>query len=138
MIKYDLRCGQGHEFEGWFSSSDDYDDQCKRDLVECPVCGQTDITKMIVAPNVATSEQRERSQGALASQIKKARDHIENTYAYVGDDFASQVRDMHDGLTKAKPIYGKSTPEETKALIKDDIPIVPIPDVIAPKGNKLN
>ena len=32
MIRYDLRCEQGHGFESWFQSSSAYDSQRKRKL----------------------------------------------------------------------------------------------------------
>ena len=37
MIRYALACEAGHEFEGWFSASADYDDQSARGLIACPV-----------------------------------------------------------------------------------------------------
>jgi hypothetical protein len=39
MIIYDLRCENGHIFEGWFEDSQAYEDQNARCLVSCPVCG---------------------------------------------------------------------------------------------------
>jgi len=55
MIRYDLICQDDHSFEGWFSSSSDYDAQRKKRLVECPICGSAKIEKAIMAPNVATN-----------------------------------------------------------------------------------
>jgi hypothetical protein len=53
MIRYGLVCKKGHEFEGWFRDSADYDGQAKRRLVECPVCGSKSVEKQIMAPSVA-------------------------------------------------------------------------------------
>ncbi|MBE0618536.1 MAG: DUF1178 family protein, partial [Proteobacteria bacterium] len=39
MITFDLACGQGHRFEGWFGNAQDYEDQLARGLLECPLCG---------------------------------------------------------------------------------------------------
>jgi hypothetical protein len=44
MIKYDLKCDLSHEFEGWFSSSDNYENQALKGLVTCPVCGNDKVT----------------------------------------------------------------------------------------------
>ena len=40
MIKYALHCEKAHDFESWFPSAASYDDQRKRRLVTCPVCGK--------------------------------------------------------------------------------------------------
>ncbi len=52
MKVLDLQCPQGHSFEGWFGSQDDYDAQRARGLVTCPVCNDSDIVKMLSAPRL--------------------------------------------------------------------------------------
>jgi len=52
MKVLDLQCRQGHSFEGWFGSQGDYDDQRSRGLVTCPVCNDSEITKMLSAPRL--------------------------------------------------------------------------------------
>ncbi len=66
MIKYTLVCEAAHTFEGWFRNSGDFDAQCERNLVVCPICGATNIKKGLMAPAVSTSRNRE----ALVPQIK--------------------------------------------------------------------
>src|SRR5579872_2431987 len=56
MIKYTLRCEQGHEFESWFKNSAAYDNQRKRGLIACPGCGSAKVEKAIMAPRLARSE----------------------------------------------------------------------------------
>ncbi|WP_417670275.1 DUF1178 family protein [Roseibium sp.] len=58
MIKYSLSCELVHCFEGWFRNSEDFDRQCKLDLVSCPVCGSTDVKKSLMAPAVSTSRKK--------------------------------------------------------------------------------
>lgn len=58
MIVFDLKCNHDHTFEGWFRSSQDYDAQSDRDMIECPACGSADVTKAIMAPNVASKGNR--------------------------------------------------------------------------------
>ena len=53
MIVFDLRCGAGHVFETWFGTSEDYEDQRGRGLVICPLCGDTQVGKAVMAPAVA-------------------------------------------------------------------------------------
>ncbi|WP_295501217.1 DUF1178 family protein [Limnohabitans sp. Rim8] len=52
MKVLDLQCALGHSFEGWFGSQADYDTQRKRGMVTCPVCNDSDITKMLSAPRL--------------------------------------------------------------------------------------
>ena len=52
MKVLDLQCRQGHSFEGWFGSQDDYDAQRARGLVTCPVCNDSEIVKMLSAPRL--------------------------------------------------------------------------------------
>jgi hypothetical protein len=52
MKVLDLQCPQGHSFEGWFGSQDDYDAQRARGLVTCPFCNDSEITKMLSAPRL--------------------------------------------------------------------------------------
>ena len=55
MIKYDLKCNLLHSFEGWFSSSGDYENQALKGLVTCPVCGNDKVERAIVAPSIKKS-----------------------------------------------------------------------------------
>jgi hypothetical protein len=52
MIRYDLRCSQGHDFDGWFKDSAAFDTLAKAGLVECPSCGGTQVAKQLMAPAV--------------------------------------------------------------------------------------
>ncbi len=74
MIRYTLACDAAHTFEGWFRNSDDFDAQCGRKLVMCPVCGSTEVKKGLMSPNVSTSRKREEISmtAAAASQASPA------------------------------------------------------------------
>jgi hypothetical protein len=52
MKVLDLRCTHGHGFEGWFASSEAFETQLANGLVECPVCGDTAIVKLLSAPRL--------------------------------------------------------------------------------------
>ena len=52
MIVYSLTCYEKHAFDGWFRSSEDFHSQLDRGLVECPVCGDTNIVKQLSAPRI--------------------------------------------------------------------------------------
>jgi hypothetical protein len=52
MKVLDLQCMHAHSFEGWFGSEDDFQSQLARGLVECPLCGNANITKKLSAPRL--------------------------------------------------------------------------------------
>src|SRR5277367_4595138 len=53
MIRYNLVCAKGHEFESWFANSAAYDKQARRGLLECPACGSTKVEKALMTPRLA-------------------------------------------------------------------------------------
>ncbi|MBO6729262.1 MAG: DUF1178 family protein [Maricaulis sp.] len=137
MIKYALLCDQDHEFEAWFSNSASYDDQVARKLVECPHCGSLDVRKALMAPAVRTSRKREASPEEQVKQMaSKVRAHIRDNYDYVGDEFASEARAMHEGEKPERLIYGETSAEESKALTDEGVPVTPLPDAFAPTPPK--
>lgn len=130
MIKYALKCEVEHDFEAWFSSSTGFDEQLAQGLVECPLCGSKRVAKAIMAPMVRTSKDIASplaTQQALAEVLHRMRKHVESTHTYVGSQFASEARDMHEGLTPERPIYGEATPTEVKALVDDGVPVSALP-----------
>lgn len=129
MIRYQLTCADGHEFEGWFASSSAFDEQIAQHLVACAVCGQTNVKKQISAPAVSTGRgEREH----LANMIGKLRDHIAATHRDVGEDFAREARAMHYGEKPREAIYGATTPEEAAALKEEGIDAAPLPEALVP------
>ncbi|CAA7624543.1 DUF1178 family protein [Magnetospirillum sp. UT-4] len=52
MILYTLRCSHDHHFEQWFSNSAEYDSMKAEGGLACPECGDKDVAKAIMAPNV--------------------------------------------------------------------------------------
>ena len=65
MIHYDLRCGAGHEFDGWFKDSAGFDRQAKAGFVECPVCGSTEVAKRLMAPAIPKKGRARSKEAAL-------------------------------------------------------------------------
>ncbi|MBW8854243.1 MAG: DUF1178 family protein, partial [Bradyrhizobium sp.] len=61
MIRYALHCDRNHEFESWFQSSSAYDQQVKRKLVTCPICGSAKVEKAIMAPRIVGKKGRGRA-----------------------------------------------------------------------------
>lgn len=134
MIRYDLRCENGDEFEAWFGSIADYDKQAAAGLVECPHCGSKHVEKAPMAPAIRTSRSQEaRKERAVAmAMAAKVRQHIADNFDYVGDRFADEARKMHDGSTEERPIWGEATPDEARELAEEGIPAAPLPPELAP------
>lgn len=144
MIKYALQCDQTHEFEGWFGSSTDYDDQAARGLVECPVCGSRGVSKQIMAPAVAgTKAQRAapapdpKMREMMMAAMGEVRRHVEDNFDYVGDAFAKEARAIHEGKSEERGIYGEASPTEVKALVEDGVRVAPLPPG-PPKKTEVN
>lgn len=140
MIKYALTCDHEHGFEGWFGSSADYDDQAGRGLLSCPVCGSAEVRKAIMAPAVAGTKAKDRPDVApqmrsmMMEAMGKVRAHVEAEFDYVGDAFAREARDIHEGKSEERGIYGEATPTEVKKLVEDGVPVAPLP----PKREEVN
>jgi len=134
MIRFHLKCDQDHEFESWFQSGAAFDKLVAAGMITCTTCGSTTVAKTIMAPAVSTSSQitaPKQNEAAIAA----LREQVESNSDYVGDTFAKQARDMHDGITPERSIYGQANLAEAKKLVDDGIPVVPLPFVPRKKTN---
>ena len=134
MIRYALKCDHDHPFEAWFGSSSDYDDQVARGLVECPFCGSHGVSKQIMAPAVSgtrktppASPDMAKMQSMMVEAAREVRAHVERNFDYVGDSFAREARDIHEGRSEKREIYGEASPAEVKKLKADGVPCSPLP-----------
>ncbi len=139
MIRYDLICAKGHQFDGWFSDSAAYDTQAKRGMISCTHCGVNKIEKQIMAPGIAakgnrksetqamTAGQLDPRATALMQMMRDYRKHVTENSENVGTQFADEARKIHFKEVKERPIYGEATADDAKALIEDGIDVHPIP-----------
>jgi hypothetical protein len=146
VIIFDLRCAPaGHVFEAWFGSSHDYDDQRRRGLVSCPICGAGEVDKAPMAPAVpkkggerapdlysSDPEMVKQMLGALAAVQRKLIEQSD----WVGDRFASEARAIHLGEADARPIHGRATRADAESLLDDGIPVAPLLFPVAPPGEE--
>jgi hypothetical protein len=140
MIRYDLICDKGHEFDGWFRDSATYDKQARRGFVACSVCGSSKVEKQLMAPGIPAKSNRkdEVPQKMVAGPVdprvammmkmmREMRQHVEENADYVGDKFAEEARKIHFAETEARGIYGEATADEATALIEEGIEVFPLP-----------
>lgn len=78
MKVLDLQCQQQHAFEGWFGSEEDYQSQLQRGLVECPLCGDANITKMLSAPRINLGKTRDSDISPSPSERDTANEVTSN------------------------------------------------------------
>ena len=127
MIAYDLQCGNGHRFEGWFEDSRAFDRQQEQGLIACPFCEDTAICKLPSAFAIrgASATLPRQPAGAgdpdLAALGKRIVDYVEKNFDNVGPDFAEEALKMHYGVTQPRNIRGVSTPQEEKTLKAEGI-----------------
>ena len=146
MMRYDLVCDKGHEFDGWFASSDAFDEQQRRDLVECTVCGSVKIEKQLMAPGIPAKSNRKSGPVALHSGptdprmtqmmqvMRDFRKHVDATSEDVGSQFAEEARKIHYKEVAERGIRGQATREEATELIEEGIAVHPLP-VLPEEGN---
>ena len=137
MIKFSLKCDNGHGFEAWFRDSGDYETQNKRGFLECPTCGSSHVSKALMAPNVATARKREEVAVATGNAVQRevvaklqamARE-VRKSGEDVGARFPEEARKIHYGEADARGIYGKASPEEVTELLDEGVEIMPLPDL---------
>jgi hypothetical protein len=151
MKVLNLRCTLGHGFEGWFASEDDFLGQTARGAVECPLCADTDITRLPSAPRLNLSGVREPSAANNASTQVVAKPeptpadlqalwlktvhHVLKHTEDVGERFPEEARRIHYGETEHRGIRGQASADERAALADEGIDITPLPMPSALKGS---
>src|ERR1700754_3632551 len=137
MKVLDLQCPHGHRFEGWFASAEDFEAQAADHLVECPICGAKEVSRLPSAPRLNLSgasgaQPAAAANGSPAQQewqaraVRALREVLGKT-ENVGDRFAEGARRIHYNEAPARNIRGVTTPEDAKALVEEGIDVMPLP-----------
>ncbi len=140
MIVFELICVDHHRFEGWFASAGDFEGQKARGLLECPVCGDSGIEKLLTA-KIGKPEAEAPRENALPVPVALARprnlgeliDHILLNTEDVGGQFPAEARRIHRNEGPQRNIRGVATRDETEALIEEGIAVMPLP--VPPRGD---
>jgi hypothetical protein len=153
MIHYKLRCGAGHEFDGWFRDSSGFEGLAKAGLVECTICGSSEVERALMAPALVQKRRRARpsapppqeefpavaapsetqrvAAGPMPAQVlallQRLRAEVEKHCDYVGHAFADEARKIHNGESEPRGIYGEATEAEAEALAEDGIDVARLP-----------
>ena len=166
MIVFDLTCANGHRFEGWFGSSDEFAAQKESGMLDCPECGSAEIVKAPMSPAVGKkgNQQSGKQSGPLVPveevaqpqadkglsndpmppEVTKALGKLAEAQAkalknstWVGKDFAEQSRAMHYGEREHASIHGEASAQEARDLLDEGVAVAPLPFPVAPP-EKLN
>ena len=134
MIKYHLKCHKNHEFESWFSDSDEFEKLNKKNLLECIYCPSKKISKSIMAPMISVANHENNKLNKEEKILKnekeklfKLRNYIENNFEYVGNNFSKKVREIYYDKKNKKTIYGSTTQKEREELAEEGIDLLSIP-----------
>ncbi len=146
MICFELVCGNEHRFEAWFRSGAVYEEQEAAGRLTCPLCGDRNVRKAPMAPAVhcsrepagrgdgkdpsspaAETDPRRAALATLLRRMRAVQDYVEKNFEDVGDRFAEEARRIHCGESEERGIYGRTDPEEAKALRDEGIPVYPLP-----------
>ena len=162
MITFDLNCSNGHQFEGWFSSSADFEAQKSNGMLLCPHCNDPIVRKALSVPNVprkgnqrgtevsqahsaepdavvAGSADLDKGAPAIAELMQKlARAQMEmlDQSQWVGGHFAETARAIHYGEEQDRLIHGETSTDEAKALVDEGISLAPLLFPVVPPSAK--
>jgi hypothetical protein len=137
MIVYQLTCGQGHSFEGWFSSAEAFEKQAESGQLQCPTCSTTEVRKELSAPHVHTGAPQSPTAEKNAGQVRREamvelRDFILTNTEDVGRKFAEIARRIHYREEDARNIRGVVTPGEAQELREEGVEAIAISPGIIP------
>lgn len=152
MIKYALTCDDGHDFDSWFQSAEASEALIGSGKVACVVCGSATVAKALMAPALSAGVRKGKTApevpasrrpapdlSAPASPLEEAiaamRRHIKENSEYVGMNFASEARAIHQGDAPERSIHGEARGDEARRLIEDGIPVAPLPFLPARRVN---
>ena len=131
VIIYDLKCENNHIFEGWFNDRTAFEEQKKKALVTCPVCGSLSID--IVPSSITVMGKRTGKSSKNDKDISPMKDlrmlheYIDKTFEDVGSKFAEVALKIHIGEEDNRNIKGTTTKTEEDTLREEGIPFIKIP-----------
>jgi hypothetical protein len=144
MIIFELACGHGHRFEGWFASADDFARQSDTQMVRCPVCDDDGVARVpsakvragaASAPEpaetaITSAEPATQSITALPPEVlAKLREIVRNT-ENVGPRFPEEARKINYDEAPARAIRGQASKEESAELAEEGIAVTTLPDFL--------
>lgn len=136
MIVLNLACAKEHRFEGWFASSDAFEQQLASGLLSCPFCDGREITRLPSGPRIvgavgdaapaAEASAGDESLAAVERQLREALRAYARNSENVGERFPEEARRIHYKEAPARSIRGVASAEETHELLDEGIVVLPL------------
>ena len=142
MIVFNLTCGNDHRFEGWFASAADFERQQEATQLNCPLCGDTTVSKGLHAPYLNTGSApaappRENSAEKpvvvppqyvnIGAEMTRMIEHLIANTEDVGNEFPEEARKIHYQEAPERKIRGNASREEVDELRDEGIEVVALP-----------
>ena len=132
VIIYDLKCKNGHKFEGWFKDRSVFEQQAAQKLISCPVCGNTDAVMVPTSPAIVGREARSatKKQTAEISPLKalqEFQEYVHKNFDDVGEKFSDIALRIHRGEEDRRNIKGTTTQSEEETLREEGVPFIKLP-----------
>jgi hypothetical protein len=130
MIAFDLRCSNGHSFEGWFKDLESFNEQGSRGMIICPFCKSNKVSRELSPVAIKSPRGDGKPQEDTPDYRKLAMgimEYIQKNFEDVGTDFAKEALKIHYGVTEKRDIRGSATTEEEKTLKEEGIKFFKFP-----------
>jgi hypothetical protein len=130
MIVFDLECSQSHMFEGWFDSSEAFEEQNAKEMIVCPYCNDTDIRKVMSPVSVKKSTPEKQVKPGQIDYQRLAREvvnYVNKNFEDVGPQFTAEALKIHYGVGEKRNIRGSATSDEEKTLKEEGIEFFKLP-----------
>lgn len=135
MIVFDVRCDQGHGFEGWFADAAAFAKQRDEAMIACPFCGSTSVERALSVPRIAGTGERP-DIAEVTKKLAALQQSMLKDSTWVGDDFATRARAMADGTEPQQTIHGQATLGTAKELNDEGIKVMPLPFPVVPPESR--
>jgi hypothetical protein len=129
MIAFDLMCGKGHLFECWFKDSASYEEQKEEGIINCPICNDTRIEKVLSPCMVKKKAGEGRGEIEPAKVLEAIQEYVDKHFEDVGGNFAKEALKIHYGEVKKRNIKGSATAHEEALLKQEGVSFFKIPTV---------
>jgi hypothetical protein len=132
MIIFDLKCENGHKFEGWFKDSQAFNEQNEQRLVSCPVCSSSAVhinpsSMTIMGKDSRVAGKAKEKELSPAKALQLLHNYIDKNFDDVGNKFAEVALKIHCGEEEKRNIRGITTSQEEESLKEEGVQFFKIP-----------
>lgn len=132
MIIYDLKCENGHKFEGWFNDQRAWISQNSQKLVSCPVCNNSNVEIVpssitVMGKDLRAASKLQEKELSPAKALQMFHHYIDKNFEDVGNKFAEVALKIHYGEEEKRNIKGTTTQQEENNLKEEGVQFIKIP-----------